>query len=68
VETYEYKTINVSLEPSGGMRGPGQGPTVESAANRWAEQGWRTVGVMPARATGYADVILIERVKRKEDD
>lgn len=65
--SYEYKKINISLEPNAPM-GP-LGPrraTIETAANRWAEKGWRTVAVMPARGPGYADAILIEREKSNE--
>lgn len=63
---YEYKTINISLEPlpegdrEFGKSGPRKA-TVATAANRWAEMGWRTVAVMPALSSGYADSILIER-------
>ncbi len=59
---YEYKTINVSQEPplydsiNNMLR-----PTIETAANRWAQKGWRTVAVMPSQGPGYADAILIER-------
>ena len=60
--TYEYKTINISLEP---LPDPKthlpKKATVQSAANRWAKMGWRTVAVMPAQGAGYADAILIER-------
>ena len=56
---YEYKKINVSLEPTYGLRKP----TIEDAANRWAERGWRTVAVMPSPGPGFADAILIEREK-----
>lgn len=59
---YEYKTINVSLEPPRDQKpGPFLPPTIETAANRWAEMGWRTVAVMPAQESSYADVILVER-------
>ena len=60
-EIYEYKKINVSLEPplSNSMRKP----TIETAANRWAAMGWRTVAVLPSSGVGYADVILLERKK-----
>ncbi len=59
---YEYKTINVSQEPplydsiNNMVR-----PTIETAANRWAELGWETVAVMPSRGPGYADAILVRR-------
>ena len=56
---YEYKTINISLEPP--VTDKHKRPTVESAANRWAKQGWRTVAVIPSQGPGYADSILIER-------
>lgn len=59
---YEYQTINVSLEPSPDLYGLRKA-TIESAANRWADMGWRTVAVMPSPGSGYADSILIERVK-----
>lgn len=59
-EIYEYKKINVSLEPK---------PTMEAAANRWALMGWRTVGIASGdRAKGYADSILIERKKGSGND
>lgn len=60
IEFYEYKSINVSTEPSPDPHGIRKA-TIESAANRWAQQGWRTVSVMPSRGQGYADAILIER-------
>ena len=59
---YEYKTINVSLEPSPDQHGLRKA-TIETAANRWAEAGWRTVAVMPSSGPGYADAILVERKK-----
>lgn len=61
---YEYKKINVSLEPSRDRLGLNKA-TIESTANRWAEMGWRTVAVMPSQGLGYADAILIEREQRK---
>lgn len=57
---YEYKTINISLEPSLGIDSIRK-PTIETAANRWASEGWRTVAVIPSKGRGYADAILIER-------
>lgn len=57
---YEYKTVNVSTQPAPDNF---RKATIETAANHWAEQGWRTVGVMPSRALGYADAILVERKK-----
>lgn len=68
-DIYEYKTINVSLEPRPDTTEIRQGirlPTIETAANRWAEEGWRTVGVMPSQGSGYADAILIERKIEKQ--
>lgn len=65
-EIYEYKTINVSLEPRPDVNEPLRKATIETAANRWAAKGWRTVAVMPSRGSGYADAILIER--KKNDD
>lgn len=59
---YEYQKINVSSEPSPDPHGLRRA-TIESAANRWADMGWRTVAVMPSWGPGYADAILIERVK-----
>jgi hypothetical protein len=59
-EIYEYKKINVSLEPPADRP---RRPTIEMAANRWAAMGWRTVAVMPSSGPGYADAILIERKK-----
>lgn len=57
-DIYEYKKINISLEPK---------RTIEAAANRWAAMGWRTVAVMEVshadRKAGYADSLLIERKK-----
>jgi len=61
--SYEYKTINISLEPSPHPTGLKK-VTIETTANRWAAMGWRTVAVMPSRGPGYADAILIERTKR----
>lgn len=58
-DIYEYKKINVSLEPK---------PHVEAASNRWAAMGWRTVAVMTGdRRAGYADAILLERKKKDGD-
>ena len=64
-DIYEYKKINVSLEPplSTSMRKP----NIETAANRWAAEGWRTVAVMPSTGPGFADAILIERKKEDRD-
>lgn len=59
-DLYEYQVINVSLEPSPDPHGIRKA-TIESAANRWTKQGWRTVAAMPSRGPGYADAILIER-------
>jgi hypothetical protein len=60
-DRYEYKKINLSLEPK---------PDVESASNRWAAMGWRTVAVMPVSyadsKAGFAPSILVER--KKEND
>ncbi|MFL5664911.1 MAG: hypothetical protein ACJ8BW_26715 [Ktedonobacteraceae bacterium] len=61
---YEYKKINVSLEPPTDRHGLNKA-TIESAANRWAKMGWRTVAVMPSQGSGYADAILIEREKEE---
>jgi hypothetical protein len=70
-EIYEYQKINISLEPSPDPHGIRRA-TIESAANRWAAMGWRTVAVMEVsgsdRRAGYADSILVERVKRTEDN
>jgi|1185.fasta_scaffold907159_2 hypothetical protein len=53
-ETYEYKKVNVSLEPI---------PKVEAAANRWGMMGWRTIAVLPGdRSKGFADVLILERM------
>lgn len=57
---FEYKMVNVSLEPSPDPHGVRKA-NIETAANRWAQDGWRTVGVTPARGSGYADAILVER-------
>lgn len=58
-EIYEYKKVNVSLEHP---------PRIEDAANRWAAMGWRTVAVIPGdRMKGYADTILVERLKKESD-
>lgn len=58
---YVYKMINVSLEPPIEPGTPFRRATIESAANNWARQGWRTVAVVPSQGPGYADSILIER-------
>lgn len=57
---YEYKMVNISLEPPIDER-PFRKATIASAANRWAQLGWRTVGVIPRQGPGYADAILVER-------
>lgn len=62
-DTYEYKVVYLPFEPALDPDNL-QKPTIESAANRWAERGWRTVGVMPAKGIGYADAILIEKKKQ----
>lgn len=69
-EIYEYKKINVSLEPPPDPHLYGvRRATIESAANRWAEMGWRTVAVVQGdREKGYADVLLVERLRKKESD
>ncbi len=60
---YEYKVVNISLEP------PADNvlltPTVETAANRWAEMGWRTIAYIPSKRSGYAECILVERCWRQ---
>lgn len=58
---YEYKMVNISLEPLPNPENPFNRPTVMTAANRWAQMGWRTVGVIPSQGPGYADTILVER-------
>lgn len=58
---YEYKMVNVSLEPVPDRGGPKA--TMESAANRWAQMGWRTVSAIPSKGPGYADTILVERLE-----
>lgn len=63
-EIYEYKTINISLEPRPDGEDGIRRATIETAANRWADMGWRTVAVMPAQRSGQADAILIERKKK----
>lgn len=50
MDEYEYRTINVAKKVS-----------IHSVANKWAEDGWRTVAVMPSQVPGYDDAILIER-------
>lgn len=63
-DVYEYRMIEVSLEPfQETEEGELRKATIESAANRWAGQGWRTVGVVPARGPGQTDRILIEKKK-----
>lgn len=57
---YEYRTINISLEPKDPEH-PLNNPTITSTANRYAAEGWRTVSVMPSQGPGYADSILLER-------
>ncbi len=59
-DTYEYKMINVSTEPSPDRYGLRKA-TIESTANRWAEMGWRTVAVLSSPEVGFADSVLIER-------
>lgn len=57
---YIYQTVNLSLEPKpdpGGFRKA----TFETAANRWAEMGWRTIAVIPSKGPSYADSILVEK-------
>lgn len=61
---YEYKLINISLEPSPDRHGLRKA-TIETAANRWGKLGWRTVAVIPSRGPSYADAILIERQLRR---
>ena len=56
----EYQVINISTEPSPDIHGVRKA-TIETSANRWARLGWETVGVIPARGSGYADAILIKR-------
>jgi len=62
-QKYEYLTINLSNEPHPEGKSFRKA-TIATTANRWAEQGWRTVAVMPSPGPGYADSILIERKKR----
>jgi hypothetical protein len=62
-DVYEYKVINLSFEPAPDPD-DFRKATIESTANRWAQRGWRTVGVMPALGLGYADTILIERKRQ----
>lgn len=50
MQRYEYKTINSSHYKS-----------VEEAANAWAQDGWRTVSVVPALGPGYANALVLER-------
>ena len=49
-EVYEYQVINVAKRVS-----------IQSVANRWAADGWRTVSFIPSQVPGYDDAILIER-------
>lgn len=63
IEIYEYKHVNISLEPSPDPRAFRKA-NIESTANRWAEMGWRTVAVMRSPGPGYSDSILVERKKR----
>lgn len=60
LEMYVYKLINVSLEPPIEDK-PYRKATIDSAANRWAAMGWRTVSAIPSPGPGYADSILVER-------
>jgi hypothetical protein len=57
-QTYEYKKINISLEPK---------RTIEAAANRWGAMGWQVVSVMEVssadRRAGFSDSILVVRKK-----
>lgn len=50
MKTHDYKVINSSL----------YGKT-EEAANAWAERGWRVVGAIGSRGSGYADQLILER-------
>ena len=51
-DVYEYQVIHVAKRVS-----------IHSVANKWAEDGWRTVSFIPSRVPGYDDAILIERKK-----
>lgn len=48
--THEYKTVNAS-----------DGPTEAVVANKWAEHGWRVVGVISDTRSGYAHQLMLER-------
>lgn len=59
---YEYRHVNVTLTPYEALEDRTI-PTIQDAANHWAVNGWRTVSVMPSPGPGYADTLLIERVR-----
>lgn len=67
-DLYEYFFVNVSLEPLPEPEKPYRKPTIATAANRWAKMGWRTVGVIPAKDTSYADAILVERLVEPNEE
>jgi hypothetical protein len=47
---YDYKIINTSHHE-----------TMLTAANAWAERGWRVVAALSAKGPGYADRLILER-------
>lgn len=49
-KTHNYKIINASHHRN-----------TEDAANWWSQQGWRVVGAMGSRGSGYADQLILER-------
>jgi hypothetical protein len=63
---YEYKLINMTLEPRlDSSMGP-IAPSIEDVANRWAQMGWRVVSYVPPKAVAYAECLLLERIKPVE--
>lgn len=50
MKTHDYKVVNPTYYPS-----------MEEAANGWAERGWRIVGVVSDNRPGYANELVLER-------
>lgn len=51
MDTYEYKTVNLSHYRD----------NIEYAANEYAKEGWRVVGIKTKEGPGYANVLILER-------
>jgi hypothetical protein len=58
---YEYKLVNLAFERE---EHPGE---IDDTANRYAQEGWRVVSFVPAKAPGYSECLLLERVKARHD-